>query len=104
MIDASANVAGKVLMQDHGDSLYPVAFMGGALKPSEQKYPAFGRELATIRSYFCYDLFGESCEVILFVKQVHLLGHGCATKLENYLLFHSCTLFFIENSFIYVWL
>ena len=50
--DASADAAGGVLMQNQGDGLRPVAFMSRALKPTEQRYSAYRRELATV-AYCC---------------------------------------------------
>ena len=38
-------------MQDQGDGLRPVAFMSRALKPTEQRYSAYERELAAVA--FC---------------------------------------------------
>ena len=46
--DASGNAARGVLLQDHGDGLRPLAFMSRALKPVEQRYSAYERELAAV--------------------------------------------------------
>ena len=35
-------------MQDHGEGLGPLAFLSRKLKPSEQKYSAYERELAAV--------------------------------------------------------
>ena len=50
--DASGQAAGGVLMQDQGEGLRPLAFMSRALKPTEQWYSAYERELATIA--YCF--------------------------------------------------
>ena len=50
--DASVDSAGGVLMQDQGDGLRPVAFMIRALKPTEQRYSAYEREMAAV-AYCC---------------------------------------------------
>ena len=39
-------------MQDQGDGLRPVAFMNRPLKPTEQRYSAYKRELAAV-AYCC---------------------------------------------------
>ena len=52
VIDASADAAGGVLMQDQGDGLRLVAFMSRALKPTKQRYLAYERELAAV-AYCC---------------------------------------------------
>ena len=39
-------------MQDQGDGLRPVAFMSHALKPIEQRYSAYEREMAAV-AYYC---------------------------------------------------
>ena len=46
--DASGIAVGGVLMQDHGSGLQPLAFLSRKLKPSEQKYSAYERELAAV--------------------------------------------------------
>ena len=50
--DASGNVAEGVLLQDHGDGFRPLAFMNRALKPAEQRYSAYERELAAVA--YCF--------------------------------------------------
>ena len=40
--------AGGVLMQDQGNGLQPLAFLSRQLKPTEQRYNAYERELAAI--------------------------------------------------------
>ena len=50
--DASGQAAGGVLMQDQGEGLRPLAFMSRALKPTEQRYSAYKRELAAIT--YCF--------------------------------------------------
>ena len=50
--DASDNVARGVLLQGHGDGLRPLAFMSRALKPAEQHYFAYERELAAV--VYCF--------------------------------------------------
>ena len=50
--DASGLAAGGVLMQDQGQGLRPLAFMSRALKPTEQQYSAYERELAAIA--YCF--------------------------------------------------
>ena len=50
--DASGTAAGGVLMQDQGDGPRPIAFMSRALKPTEQRYLAYERELAAIA--YCF--------------------------------------------------
>ena len=39
-------------MQDQGEGLQPLAFMSKVLKPSERRYSAYERELATIA--YCF--------------------------------------------------
>ena len=39
-------------MQDQGEGLQPLAFMSKALKPSERRYSAYGRELAAVT--YCF--------------------------------------------------
>ena len=51
-MDASGQAAGGVLMQDQGEGLRPLAFMSRALKPTEQRYSAYERELAAIA--YCF--------------------------------------------------
>ena len=46
--DASGTAAGGVLMQDQGDGLRPLAFLSRRLKPTEQRYSAYERELAAV--------------------------------------------------------
>ena len=46
--DASGTAAGGVLMQDQGDGLQPLAFLNRRLKPTEQRYSAYERELAAV--------------------------------------------------------
>ena len=49
-------------MQDQGDGLRPVAFMSRALKPTEQRYSAYERELAAVA--YCFKQWRhylESC-------------------------------------------
>ena len=43
---------GVVLMQNQGDGPRPIAFMSRALKPTEQWYSAYERELVVIAYYF----------------------------------------------------
>ena len=50
--DASGTAAGGVLMQDQGDNPRPIAFMSRAVKPTEQQYSAYERELAAIA--YCF--------------------------------------------------
>ena len=50
--DASGTAVGGVLMQDKGDGLRPLAFMSRALKPAEQRYSAYERELAAVA--YCF--------------------------------------------------
>ena len=52
MTDALGQAAGGVLMQDQGEGLRPLAFMSRALKPTEQWYSAYERELAAIT--YCF--------------------------------------------------
>ena len=46
--DAYGTVAGGVLIQDQGDGLQPLAFLSRRLKPIEQRYSVYERELTTI--------------------------------------------------------
>jgi hypothetical protein len=46
--DASGTGAGGTLLQDQGDGLRPIAFLSRRLKPTEQKYSAYERELAAV--------------------------------------------------------
>ena len=50
--DASGIAVGGVLMQDHGQGLQPLAFLSRQLKPSEQKYSAYERELSAVA--YCF--------------------------------------------------
>ena len=50
--DASGIAVGGVLMQDQGNGLRPLAFMCRVLKPTEQRYSAYKRELAAVAYYF----------------------------------------------------
>ena len=50
--DALGTAAGGVLMQDQGDGPRPIVFMSRALKPTEQWYSAYERELAAIAHCF----------------------------------------------------
>ena len=52
MTDALRTAAGVVLMQDQGDGPRPIAFMSRALKPTEQQYLAYERELMAIE--YCF--------------------------------------------------
>ena len=48
--DASGTAAGGVLMQDQdqGDGFQPLTFLSRRLKPTEQRYSAYERELAAV--------------------------------------------------------
>ena len=46
--DASSTAAGGVLMQDQGNGLQPLAFLSRWLKPTEERYNAYERELAVV--------------------------------------------------------
>jgi len=46
--NASGTGAGGSLLQDQGDSLRPIVFLSRRLKPTEQKYSAYERELAAM--------------------------------------------------------
>ena len=46
--NASDTAAGGVLMQDQGDGLQPLTFLSRGLKPTEQRYNTYERELAAI--------------------------------------------------------
>ena len=46
--DASGTGAGGTLLQDQGNGLRPLAFLSRRLKPTEQKYSAYERELAAM--------------------------------------------------------
>ena len=46
--DASRSAAGGVLMQDQGNGLQPLAFLSRQLKPTEQRYSTYERELAAV--------------------------------------------------------
>ena len=50
--DASGLATGGALMQDQGQGLHPLAFMSQALKPTEQWYSAYKRELVAIA--YCF--------------------------------------------------
>ena len=52
--DASGLAAGGVLMRDQGQGLCPLAFMSRALKPTEQRYSAYERELVAIAYCFIF--------------------------------------------------
>ena len=46
--DASGTGAGGALLQDQGEGLRPIAFLSRRLKPTEQRYSAYERELAAM--------------------------------------------------------
>ena len=46
--DASGTTAGGVLMQDQGNGLQPLAVLSRRLKPMEQRYGMYERELAAV--------------------------------------------------------
>ena len=46
--DASGSATGGILMQDQVNGLQPLAFLSRQLKPTEQRYLAYERELAAI--------------------------------------------------------
>ena len=46
--DASRSATGGVLMQDQGNGLQPLAFLNRQLKPTEQRYSTYERELAAV--------------------------------------------------------
>ena len=46
--DASLSATSGVLMQDQGNGLQPLAFLSRQLKPMEQRYSAYERELAVV--------------------------------------------------------
>ena len=46
--NASGTVVGGVLMQDQWNGLQPLAFLSRRLKPTEQRYSAYERELAAV--------------------------------------------------------
>ena len=48
VVDASGIAASGVLMQDKGNGLQPLAFLSRQLKPTEQRYSAYERELAVV--------------------------------------------------------
>ena len=50
--NASGIATRGVLMQDQGDGPRLIAFMSRALKPTEQWYSAYERELMAIAYYF----------------------------------------------------
>ena len=49
--DASRSAAGGVLMHDQGNGLQPLVFLSRQLKPMEQMYSAYERELAAVAYY-----------------------------------------------------
>ena len=50
--DASGTAVGGVLMQNKCEGLQPLALMSRALKPSEQRYSTYERELAAVA--YCF--------------------------------------------------
>ena len=46
--NASGTAAGRVLMQDQGNGLQPLTFLSRRLKPTEQRYNAYERELVVV--------------------------------------------------------
>ena len=46
VVDASGTAVGAVLQQHHHQQLQPLAYFSRQLKPAEQRYSTFGRELA----------------------------------------------------------
>ena len=50
--DASQIAVGGVLMQDHSEGLKPLVFLSRQLKPTEQRYSAYERELAAVA--YCF--------------------------------------------------
>ena len=62
VMDVSQFVVGGVLMQDCGDGLHPLAFLSRRLKPTEQRYSAYERELAAIAySFLAWRHYLEGC-------------------------------------------
>ena len=60
--DASRTTVGVVLMQDQGDGPCSITFMSRALKPTEQQYLAYERELVAITYYFIqWQYYLEGC-------------------------------------------
>ena len=50
-------------MQDQGDGLQPLAFLSRWLKPTEQRYSAYERDLATIA--YCLQSWWHYLEDVL---------------------------------------
>ena len=65
-------------MQDQGDGLRPVAFMSQALKPIEQRYSAYEREMAAVAH--CYIQWWHYLEGCLGVVTV-IIDHQPLTHL-----------------------
>ena len=47
-MDVPGTTAEGILMQNQGEGLQPLAFLSRRLKPTEQRYSAYERELAAI--------------------------------------------------------
>ena len=61
--DASGTAAGGVLMQDQGDGLQPLVFLSRWLKPTEQRYNTYERELAAVA--YCLQSCGTTWRDVL---------------------------------------
>ena len=87
--DASGTAAGGVLMQDQGDGLQPLAFLSRWLKPMEQRYNVYERELVVVpyclQSWWHY-LEGCPGDMILITDHqplVRLMGQQVLTWVQT---------------------
>ena len=78
-----------VLMQDQGDGPHPIAFMSRVLRPTEQWYSAYERELATIAYCFIqWRFYLEGCPGGVTVVTdhqplTHLMDHEVLSWLQS---------------------
>ena len=80
VVDASGTAVGAVLQQQHQQQLKPLAYFSRDLKPTEQRYSTFGRELLAM--YLAVKHFQHSLEGRQFVI---LLSH-CVLSRKSILL------------------
>ena len=80
VVDASGTAVGAVLQQHHQQQLQPLAYFSRQLKPAEQLYSTFGRELLAM--YLTVKHFQHSLEGRQFV--IYTNHHLLRSKLDKY--------------------
>ena len=84
VVDASGTAVGAVLQQQHQQQLQPLAYFSRQLKPTEQRYSTFGRELLAMYlavKYFQHSLEGRQ----FFIYTNHRpLTFALRSKLDKY--------------------